>query len=168
MEQTSDFEKLSLAFGEIKSAFGSLDNLLEAFGLLHMPTAQRYGILFGCLTFVVTVSTVVCLLAFGGSFERIAEQERDDATIPQAHTARAERALLLERLLDARARMLEYYPPPAKVKSGFSNLTKLLLNVHPKVVGEKDAREFPEGYQSNYEVAYRRCQDMPGGKFSMS
>lgn len=159
MSDQSDSEKLLQAFQELSVAFGSWNNILEAFGLLNMPTAQRYGIVFGCITFVVTVSTVLGLLTFGGSFRRMAEQAQDGVTIPHAYTARSERALLLERLLDARERMLQHYPLPQKVNKGFSSLTKLLLNDHK----ENGAREFPEGYQNNYEVAYRKCQDAPGG-----
>lgn len=159
MSGQSDSEKLLQAFQELIDAFGSWNNILEAFGLLNMPTAQRYGIVFGCITFIVTVSTVIGLLTFGGSFKRIAEQAQDDVTIPHAHTARAGRALLLERLLDARERMLQYYPSPQIVSEGFSSLTKLLLNDHKQA----GAQEFPEGYQNNYEVAYRKCQDAPGG-----
>ena len=173
-DQTSDFEKLTQAFQELTVLFGSFENILEAFGLLHMPAAQRYGIMFGCVTFVVTVSTVICLLTFGGSFERMAEQAKGEVTIPHAHTARAERALLLERLLDARERMLQYYPAAQIVTKGFSGLTMMLLNDHAKPLAagggkeekkeaENATREFPEGYQNNYEIAYRKCQDAPGG-----
>jgi hypothetical protein len=171
MDNTSDLDKLYKSFEELASIFGSWENLLDAFGLLHMPTAQRYGILFGIITFTCTIFTVACLLTFGGSFKRIAEQQQGDATIPHAHMARSERALLLERLLDARERMRKQYPPPDNVTEGLSNLTKMLLNEHGTVVDATDEKKedeevkrvFPEGYQSNYEVAYRHCQDAPGG-----
>lgn len=168
-DQTSDLEKLKLAYEQITSNFGSLDNLMEAFGLAHMPAAQRYGILFGCLTFVCTLTAVACLLIFGGSFERISEQaQTGDATIPHAHMARAERALLLERLLDARERMMQYYPAKQVVK-GLTSLTKMLLNVHVESDGgdEKKGAEprYPDGYKENYEAGYRKCQDTPGGAF---
>ena len=175
MDNASDFEKLTKAFGEVADAFGSWENLLDSFGLLHMPAAQRYGILFGCVTFTCTIFTVLCLLTFGGSFRRIAEQQKGDATIPHAHQARAERALLLERLLDARERMMQYYPPMPMVTEGFTNLTKMLMNAHPKItVSDADEkkegettvkREYPPDYQNNYQVAYRHCQDAPGGLF---
>lgn len=174
MDDTSDFEKLTKAFGDVAVIFGSWETLLDSFGLLHMPAAQRYGILFGCITFFCTLFAVFCLLTFGGSFRRIEEQQNGEATIPHSHTARAERALLLERLLDARERMLQYYPAPQTVKDGLSNLTKMLLNEQSKpIAGEKDEKKdaddtvkriYPEGYQYNYEVAYRRCQDYPGGE----
>lgn len=174
MADTSDSEKLNQALADLKVLFGSFENILEAFGLLHMPAAQRYGIFFGIMTFVVTVSTVFCLLAFGGSFERLAEQAKEDFTIPHTHTARAERALLLERLLDARERMLQYYPSAQYVTKGFSGLTMMLLNDHAKLVlktgsdkkkkeAENTTLEYPEGYQDNYQIAYRKCQDAPGG-----
>jgi hypothetical protein len=175
MADTSDFEKLTKAFGEVATAFGSWENLLDAFGLLHMPAAQRYGILFGCITFTCTIAAVLCLLTFGGSFQRIAEQQKGDATIPHAHQARSQRALLLERLLDARERMMKYYPPTPIVTDGFTNLTKMLMNAHPKIIEtdskdeKKDGestiiREYPDDYQNNYQVAYRLCQDSPGGE----
>ena len=174
MDETSDFEKLTKAFGDVAVIFGSWESLLDSFGLLHMPVAQRWGILFGCVTFTCTILTVFCLLTFGGSFRRIAEQQTGDVTIPHAHQARAQRALLLERLLDARERMMQYYPPIPIVSEGFTNLTKMLMNAHPKIItsdaDEKKegdttvVREYPEGYQDNYQVAYRLCQDAPGGE----
>ncbi|CAB9505581.1 -acetyltransferase [Seminavis robusta] len=177
---SSDIDKLFQAFGDLNKMFGSWENLLDAFGLLHMPTAQRYGILFGCLTFAGTIGAVLCLLAFGGSFQRIAEQEEGDVTVVHSHMIRSERALLLERLLDARERMAKFYPPLMVKEGMLSNLTQLLLNEHGTIVEnsskddeKKDGdprtsssavkRQFPPGYQANYEVAYRRCQDAPGG-----
>lgn len=177
MADQSDFEKLTKAFGDVADAFGSWDNLLDSFGLLHMPAAQKYGILFGCVTFTCTLIAVFCLLTFGGSFQRIAEQQKGDATIPHAHQARSDRALLLERLLDARERMMRSYPPPAIVEEGFTNLTKMLMNAHPKILtnekdekkdGESVRKEYPKDYQYNYQVAYRHCQDSPGGEFLIS
>lgn len=166
-DQSSDFDKLYKAYKQITTNFGSLDNLLEAFGLAHMPTAQRYGILFGCLTFVCTLTAVACLLLFGGSFTRIVEQAQSgDATIPHAHMARAERALLLERLLDARERMMQYYPKK-QIANGLTNLTKMLQIVHVEhdTGDEKKGAEkrYPDGYKENYEAGYRKCQDSPGG-----
>jgi hypothetical protein len=165
--QSSDFEKLHKAYEQITANFGSLDNILEAFGLANMPAAQRYGIMFGCLTFVCTLAAVASLLIFGGSFTRIAEQEQSgDATIPHAHMARAERALLLERLLDARERMMQYYPAK-QIAKGFTSLTKMLLIVHVENDNgdEKKGSElpYPDGYKENYEAGYRKCQDTPGG-----
>lgn len=173
---TSDTEKLLQAFGDLSKLFHSWDDMLEAFGLLHMPVAQRYGILFGCITFTCTLVTVACLLTFGGSFTRIAEQqENGEATIPHAHQARVQRALLLERLLDARERMLQNYPSVAMVAQGdWSPLTRMLLNVQPKIVPNAEKKEddddtpvvkkeYPPDYQNNYAIAYRKCQDSPGG-----
>ena len=54
----SDYEKLQVAVGDVFHVFGGgPDSVLEAFGLADLPTAQRYGILFGSLVFVCT-----CLL----------------------------------------------------------------------------------------------------------
>lgn len=147
---TSDFEKLTTAVSSL-TAISSFDDILEAFGLLSLPTAQRYGIMFGMLVFTFTVTAVITLLILGGSFKRIAEQSQTGgATIPDAVTARANRALLLERLLEARERMTrENYPEESeggKIANGngtsekqrFTNLTKMLMNVAPSLekVGE--------------------------------
>jgi len=131
----SDWDKIMNALSSV-IGIASFDDLLATFGLVDMPMAQRYGILFGCLTFTLTVTAVICLLIFGGSFKRIAEQANDaDATIPDAITAREGRPLILERLVDARERMMkENYPEKDTVfcKDGkCTNLTKMLLNVSP-------------------------------------
>ena len=178
---TSDFEKLQQAFSEITSKFGSVDNLLEALGLADLPTAQRWGVLFGCLTFVCTVFSVLCLLTFGGSFKRMAEQAATGkATILTDYRARMERPLLLERLLDARERLLALnYPNRPKRKEERTRLTKMLMNVPPPkavkaIVDDNDAKravnkkeqrpDEMDGFKENYVTAYRKCQDKPGGE----
>jgi hypothetical protein len=180
---SSDFEKLQIAFSEITSKFGSVNNILEAFGLSEMPMAQRYGILFGVLVFTFTVASVVALLVLGGSFERIAEQaETGEATLQEGYKSRLGRALLLERLLDHRERLLtSNYPDSPKPKEGKTRLSKMLMNKAPprddvsaivdddatkiqlKVKGQR--AEVMVGYKENFVVAYRKCQDQPGGKF---
>lgn len=182
--QSSDFEKLQMAFHDITSKFGSFDNFLEAFGLASMPTAQRYGILFGCLVFIFTVASVLALLVLGGSFKRMAEQATTgEATITEGYRSRLERSLLLERLLDSRHRMLtQNYPNREQRTEGKTNLTKMLLNVPlPEEsksiaalvddnstkgqVNKKGQRaDCMEGYKENFVIAYRKCQDKPGGK----
>ena len=161
---TSDFQKLQLAFAEITKSFGSVENVLEALGLADLPTAQRYGILIGALVFVTTVTAVVALLVLGGSFQRIAEQQKT-GTLVVSHDfrARLDRPLLLERLLDARERMMKRnYPNAGKRTEGNTALTKMLLNVPPPPSGTK-AENDNTGYLKNYVVAYRKCQDKPGG-----
>jgi len=162
---TSDLEKLQLAFVEITKSFGSIENLLEAFGLADLPTAQRYGILIGTLIFISTVTVVGALLLFGGSFQRIAEQQKTGShTISHDFQTRLDRPLLLERLLDSRERMMQQnYPNATKRKEGPTALTKMLLNIPPPPKGttvDKDETY----YLSNYIVAYRKCQDKPGGE----
>ena len=185
-EDAGDLDRLLDAFREITKHFGSFDALLEAFGLADMPTAQRYGIMFGFLVFTCTITTVICLLIFGGTFKRIAEQaESSDPTLLSAFAVRSQRPLLLEQLLDGRERMLRNYPPQPLTEE-FTNLTKMLMNVAPDPVMEdmgalvettdsknakknqngKKKRYMPPLYQENYLEAYRRCQDSPGGKFS--
>lgn len=188
---TGDLEKLQLAFREVTQKFGSLDDVLEAFGLAEMPAAQRYGILFGCIVFTVTVSTVLGLLILGGSFKRIAEQaETGEATVLTASEARSKRALLLEQLLEGRERMARRYSPPATTDQ-WTPLTRMLLNEAPDAPLEVDKnasdenatpgtknhrgkekgndsdstteRYIPPFYQENYTYAYRKCQDKPGG-----
>lgn len=179
--ESSDFDKLVKAFSGITS-INSVDDLLAAVGLLELPLAQRYGILFGCLTFFVTISSVLALLVFGGTFARLSEQSNTDkATIPDAVTAREGRPLLLERLLDAQERMMANYPEKyknRKASSNFTALTKMLMNIAPKKIIVKDImnndaktkqneevkKHIPEGYEENYVHAYRRCQDKPGGE----
>jgi len=163
--ETGDFEKLRMAFAEITSTFASVDNVLEAFGLADLPSAQRYGILFGCVVFIGTVTAVLLLLVLGGSFQRLAEQTKTGAvTIAYDYKARLDRPLLLERLLDARTRMMrQNYPDKQKeCKEGFTKLTKMLLNVPPPPQG-KSAKDDQTGYLKNFVVAYRKCQDKPGG-----
>lgn len=164
--ETSDFEKLQLAFSEITRSFGSVESVLEAFGLSELPTAQRYGILIGALVFLVTVTSVLALLVLGGSFQRIAEQQKTGSvTIAHDFKARLDRPLLLERLLDARQRMMkENYPNSYKRREGITNLTRMLLNVPPPPKGTK-AEKDKTGYMNNYIVAYRKCQDKPGGEY---
>jgi hypothetical protein len=110
-----DWEKLRQAYREIVTKFGSFEDVLVAFGLSNLPTAQRYGILFGCVVFVTTVLAVCALLFFGGTFRRIAEEETNNrngaSSVESDYRVRLDRPLLLERLLAARQRMLrENYP----------------------------------------------------------
>lgn len=174
---SDDLEKLRRAFAEITTKFGSIDDILAAFGLADMPLAQRYGILFGFIVFACTITTVIALLTFGGTFKRIAEQaQTGDATLLTAHDARAQRALLLEELLDSRERMRGNYPPAPRTE-GLTNLTKMLLNVSPdsnvEDIGVEDGKENKKGdgkryvpahYEQNYLKAYQKCQDRPGGE----
>jgi len=175
---TNDIEKLQLAFQEITSKFGSLENIIEAFGLSELPTAQRYGILFGFIVFIVTVSTVLILLVFGGTFKRITEQAKTGHdSIESDYRVRLERPLLLERLLSAQERMLKLnYPVSPKRKEDTTNLTNMLSSVPPPKdtpndnSGEVENFDFSqqnsegmEGYKQNFFMGYRKCQDKPGG-----
>jgi len=178
-DSTSDFDKLKQALSSLSGKFSSIDDLLAAFGLANLPTAQRYGILFGFCVFILTITAVMSLLVLGGSFARIAQQSKTaDPTIKDAVQVRKDRALLLERLLEARERMLkENYPPPPKPVQS-TKLTEMLLNVSctgdvADLVAEDSkkrqaaTRRIPEGYEENYKKAYLTCQDKPGGKFMM-
>jgi hypothetical protein len=179
-EDTGDFDKLRTAFTELTAMFGSVEDLLKAFGLADMPQAQRYGILFGCLVFITTVTAVVALLVMGGTMKRIQEQaETGDATMLSPQAARAQRALLLERLLEGRERMVRNYTEPSKTEE-FTSLTTMLMNVAPKtdelaeLVSDDDKKEkkkqeirryIPPYYEENYVASYRKCQDRPGGTY---
>ena len=178
MGDTDDFEKLRIAFAEITNKFGSVDALLEALGLSDMPTAQRYGILFGCIVFICTVSAVIVLLVMGGTFQRIKQQaETGETTIVAPHDARSQRPLLMETLLDARERMMQNCPPQRRTE-GPTKLMQMLANVAPSNCGvsakdllklkeKKDQRQqvvIPPMYEENYCKAYRTCQDKPGGE----
>lgn len=179
-----DFEKLQIAFREISGKFGSVDDLLRAFGLADMPQAQRYGVMFGCIVFLLTITAVLTLLTLGGSFKRIAEQaETGESTLLTAAEARQQRALLLERLLEGRERMVRQYPDPPTTDKA-THLTTMLLNDAPESpldefelnengdsantgttrAAAKKTRYIPEFYEENYIDAYRKCQDRPGGR----
>lgn len=176
-DETGDFEKLMAAFGEILGKFSSVHDVLEAFGLADMPVAQRYGILFGFVTFFCTVSTVVALLIYGGTFKRMAEQaETGNVTLASPHDARAQRALLYETLLESRQRMLRENYPNRERTERRTNLTNMLLNVKPpkeqqqerkkkksSTSNENNAPTPVELYKQNYAHAYRVCQDKMGG-----
>lgn len=177
---TSDIEKLQSALTEVVAKFGSLEDVLEAFGLASLPTAQRYGVLIGCIVFFCTVTAVVALLIFGGSFRRIAEQEQtEETTLERDYKARQGRPLLLERLLDARERLLaENYPDREERKCRATKLTIMLMSVPPpkdipgvvddveakrSVNKKQDRAEEMDGFKENFAWAYRKCQDQPGG-----
>ena len=148
-----------------------------------MPQAQLYGILFGCIVFILTVATVLALLVFGGTFKRIVEQSNAGAnganSAEDDYKSRMDRALLLERLLDSKEYLLQrnYSDDNDGKKRGYkaeigyyTNLTKMLLNIKPP---SKDGKEEQnankerkveiENYKHNYVLAYRKCQDKPGG-----
>ena len=178
----SDFEKLQIAFQEITQKFSSVNDILEAFGLAELPTAQRYGILFGVIVFTLTVSTVMALLVFGGSFRRIAEQaETGKTSVESDYKVRLKRPLLLERLLEAQEWLeRENYPDRPGRTSERTNLSKMLCSVPPHAEKEdknnekqtKNALQSKDnraavmvGYKQNFVIAYRKCQDKPGGMF---
>jgi uncharacterized membrane protein len=108
-----DFTKLKLAIVEIVSRFGSVQSILDSLGLSNMPMAQRYGIMFGCLVFMVTISVVVSLLIFGGTFQRIQEQATEfhtrNVSNTPSHDIRSQRPLLFEQLLEGKDRLLQRY-----------------------------------------------------------
>eukprot|EP00559_Dactyliosolen_fragilissimus_P002272 CAMPEP_0184859346 /NCGR_PEP_ID=MMETSP0580-20130426/4347_1 /TAXON_ID=1118495 /ORGANISM="Dactyliosolen fragilissimus" /LENGTH=555 /DNA_ID=CAMNT_0027355935 /DNA_START=195 /DNA_END=1862 /DNA_ORIENTATION=+ len=138
----TDMDKLMVALSSLTS-ISSLEDILERFGLRDLPQAQKYGILFGCLTFTLTVGTVLTLLILGGSFKRIVEQaETGVSTIPTSVEARIGRPLLLERLLEARERMRKQYATSLHKryveKGKLTNLAIMLMNVAPDISGAKD------------------------------
>ncbi|KAL9180660.1 hypothetical protein ACHAXT_011113 [Thalassiosira profunda] len=157
----SDLDKIRQSLASIASA-GSLDDVLALVGLLDMPRAQRLGIVFGFVTFALTVAAVLTLLTLGGTWKRIEQQTKAgaSATAPDSVTQRKRRALLLERLLEGREWMLKTnYPERETEKSDkMTPLTRMLMTEAPKEKGG-----VPEGYEENYKAAYRRCQDKPGG-----
>lgn len=176
-EPSSDFDKLKQAFQTLTGHVSSFDEFLNAFGLSNLPVAQRYGIVFGIIVFIFTIGSVVSLLVMGGSFQRIAQQAETGATtVPDPVRARNDRALLYERLLQARDRMVkENYEKP-KTTTEKTNLMLMLLNLPIKTGNvaeladneEKNRKEqerfVPPGYQNDYREAYRKCQDRPNGE----
>ncbi|GFH54479.1 hypothetical protein CTEN210_10955 [Chaetoceros tenuissimus] len=180
--ELSDLEKVLKSL-EFITSVRSFDDVLSIFGLDNLPTAQKYGIIFGIITFTVTVSAVLALLVMGGSFKRIAEQAKTGGvSMPDAIEERVTRPLLLERLLEAQEFLLKKYPAVQKTE-GMTPLMKMLVNIAPDVAkaqemtanfmvkNESDKKKkdeklkafIPEGYEQNYISAYRRCQDKPGG-----
>lgn len=168
----NDLDKLKEALSVLSGKFSSVQDILESFGLANLPTAQRYGILFGICVFLVTITTVLILLIYGGTFARIQQQSQGNTLPKEAQQVRKSRPLLLERLLEARDRMLaENYPPPPQ-RTKCTPLTEMLLNVNynNRIAVDTDGtkkngtkREIPKGYEENYKKAYLTCQDKPGG-----
>lgn len=183
VDAPSDLDKIFNALGAITSIH-SVDDVLFALGLAELPVAQRYGIVFGCLTFFLTIGSVMALLVFGGTFKRLQEQEETgEATVPDRVAAREGRPLLLERLLESQARMMKMNYPERYLnmndrQNSATRLQKMLMNEAPQsaelpeLVDENDtsksmntsATHIPDGYKDNYVHAYRRCQDKPGGQ----
>ena len=159
----SDLDKVKQSLTSITS-ISSYDDVLRAFGLLNMPQAQKYGIIFGFVTFFLTVVAVLALLTLGGTWKRIEQQSQsgESATAPDSVTQRKRRSLLLERLLEGREWMMRTnYPKKKEEKSEkLTPLTKMVMMVLPK-----EGNVISEGYEENYKNAYRRCQDKPGGEF---
>ena len=191
--ELSDIDKLLASLSTI-TTIRSIDDMLDMFGLATLPTAQKYGIFFGCITFTVTVGTVVFLLVAGGSFTRIAQQEENGGvSVPGAIEERKSRPLLLETLLEGQERMMAEYPKRSVIQNGVTVLVNKLLNVAPDVTKAKEVMGslmnedeatadesvkkeikkkqlqnktfLPEGYEKNYTMAYRKCQEKPGGEF---
>ena len=163
-DDTGDYDKLMAALGDLSGKFGSVNDVLQAFGLADMPMAQRYGILFGFITFFCTVSAVLALLSYGGSFRRMAEQaETGHATLVAPHDARAQRALLLEHLLEGRQRMLALNYTKVATTERPTKLTQMLLNLKPPQEPSHQNATDVDSYKENYVIAYRACQDKMGG-----
>ena len=172
----SDWDKLQQAFQDVTEKLGSIENILDAFGLANLPVAQRYGILFGCIVFVTTVGSVMALLVFGGTFERIAEETKTGkAAVESEYRVRLDRPLLMERLLEAQQRLLrENYPSRPQRKEVITALTKMLSSVPPPkddhngdshgVDFNLQRAEIMVGYKQNFILGYRKCQDKPGGE----
>ena len=174
---SSDYEKLIQAVSEITSKFHNVETILQTFGLSTLPLAQRYGILFGFLTFITTIATVLLLLLFGGTFSRIAKQsskDPNDNTSIDASSApsdiRQQRSLIYEELLEQRKRMLlRYSSHNIRSDTSVTEFTKMLSNVLPSSLSGTNIANASlsslqqRGYEENYKEAYRQCQDRPGG-----
>lgn len=172
----SDIEKLRLAFAQVTASFGSVEAVLEAFGLAQMPTAQKYGIFFGIIVFICTVSAVIILLIVGGSFRRIQEQaETGEPTLKAPHEARSQRALLLETLLEARKRLASKYntsndvvantdPDTAGKTQALTHTKSSTTHTPLSIMLQGDVPDpNNQNYTSNYRDAYHKAHDKPGG-----
>ncbi len=135
--ELSDLQKALEALSFITS-IRSIDDVFEVFGLRNLPIAQKYGIFFGIGVFTITIMTVITLLVMGGSFKRIAEQEKTGGgAIPGSIEERVNRPLLLERLIESQERMVKNYPAETLTEK-MTNLTKMLLNIAPDVAKAKE------------------------------
>jgi RimJ/RimL family protein N-acetyltransferase len=156
----SDLDKLTSALSILPALTPT--GLLQAFGLTNLPTAQKYGILCGIITFTLTVGTVLTLLTLGGSWKRIEQQESSGevTSAPDSVVQRKKRALIMEHLLDNRDWMMSRYNTTSYKQDGegITPLNELLSTIAPRNEAESN-----EAYQLNYKKAYRRCQDKPGG-----
>ena len=163
-DSSSDLDKLYAAIS-ILTKFNSLDDILVATGLADLPLAQRYGIIGGVVTFTLTISTVIALLVFGGSFTRIAEQSamQGEVMAMDPTQARLKRALIMEDLLEKRDAFMEDCDKDKTnhpMQDKYSKLARRLMNApRPRTPNDYLARE----YEANYIDAYRVCQDQPGG-----
>ena len=103
---SSDWDKLQLALETLTTQLGLTGNGSVASDVMdfwtNLPVAQQIGIVLGCITFTCTVGTVLLLLIWGGSFQRMQQQ----AITEQATQERHERLLWMQHLLDARDYMM--------------------------------------------------------------
>lgn len=176
-----DMDKIRKALDFIK--LPSLISVLKGFSLNSVPHSQRVGILAGIAIFTCTVMSVILLLFFGGSFDRIKEQAKNgDKPLPHENIrVRENRPLLLERLLEAREWMLKTnYPSNGVVakSEGTSNssrtpLLQMLLNVSPPnhnplqtgaIALSSNNDDVAMAYQKDYVHAYYRAIDKPGAQ----
>ena len=160
---SSDLDKLKEALS-ILTKYNSVEEVLEAAGLSTLPLAQRYGIIGGIITFTLTISAVIALLVFGGSFDRIVEQSENTAPILMDPVeARLKRALILEELLEKREIMMGEKAKRKKdhpCEKDHSKLACRLMNAPPP---KKATDYLGKEFEANYIEAYRVCQDKPGG-----
>ena len=180
---SSDWDKLQLALETLTTQLGLTGNGSVASDVMdfwtNLPVAQQYGIVLGCITFTCTVGTVLLLLIWGGSFQRMQQQAiTGQATLLSPTQERQERPLLLQHLLDAREYMMKLQQHGQQQTTNANNkdaatltpLTTMLLNVVPPHLNKKqtkqnqqEQKEELETYERLYKVAYRSCQDAPGG-----
>ena len=179
-DTTSDWDKLQLALAPLLQYWNNPNNgsssLLQVLGLASLPAAQRTGILLGGLTFVTTITAVLLLLYCGGTWTRIAqEEEQKDHPLSPAERS-AQRPLLYETLLEQRARFIQEYEESekevAKQKNGTTTPTTNHTNDTTTVLMRRMQNVAPSQpptptYQQLYQLAYRQCQDRPGGTLSI-
>lgn len=99
-------------------------------GEWHLLTLQHWGIIAGCLTYMITVTVVLVLLVLGGTFRRLREQsEAFEKKGVAAFRKEVPRMELYDELIDA-AKRLSLRPEVPQDSTGQRNL----LGKHVRLV----------------------------------
>lgn len=101
-------------------------------GDLHLLTAQHWGVLAGIITYTVTISTVLFLLVFGGTCQRLKEQNKEFILKgPRAFATPFQRSLLYDELLEAADKLPIKPNIPCSDKSKECEIKGLTITLKP-------------------------------------